>query len=73
MGSESLACTTRRLGRRRSLLVYYAFEAHVTESIKAAFVRENTNWAVIPGGLTSILHLLDVALNNSFKDGVKKR
>ena len=32
------------LGRRRSFLVYDAFEAHVTESVKAAFVRENTNW-----------------------------
>ena len=42
------------LGRRRSLLVYDAFEAHVTKSVKAAFVRENTNLAVIPGGLTSI-------------------
>ena len=26
------------LGRRRSLLVYDAFEAHVTESVKAAFL-----------------------------------
>ena len=61
------------LGRRRSLLVYDAFEAHVTESVKAAFVRENTNLAVIPGGLTSILQPLDVALNKPFKDGVRKR
>lgn len=61
------------LGRRRSLLVYDAFEAHVTESVKAAFVRENTNLAVISGGLTSILQPLDVALNKPFKDGVRKR
>ena len=61
------------LGRRRSFLVYHAFEAHVTESVKAAFVRENTNLAVISGGLTSILQPLDVALNKPFKDGVRKR
>ena len=45
----------------------------MTESMKAAFVRENTNLTVIPGGLTSILQLLDVALNKPFKDGVRKR
>ena len=39
------------LGRQRSLLVYDTFKAHVTESVKAAFVRENINLAVIPGGL----------------------
>ena len=38
------------LGRRRSLLVYDVFEAHVTESVKAAIATENTNFAVIPGG-----------------------
>ena len=36
-------------------------------------MRENTNLAVIPGGLTSILQPLDVALNKPFKDGVRKR
>jgi len=61
------------LGRRRSLLVHDVFEAHITESVKAAFVRENTNLAVIRGGLTSILQPLDVALNKLFKDGVRKR
>lgn len=37
------------LGRRRSLLVYDAFEAHVTKGVKASFMKENTNLAVIPG------------------------
>ena len=58
------------LGRRRSLLVCDMFEAHVTESVKIALTRENTNLVVIPGGLTSILQPLDVSLNNPFKDGV---
>ena len=50
------------LGRKRSLLVYDAFEAHVTDPVKAAFKRENTDLAVIPGGLTSLLQPLDVSL-----------
>lgn len=61
------------LGRRKSLLVYDAFKAHVTDTVKAAFKRENTDLAVIPGGLTSILQPLDVSLNKPFKDGVRKR
>ena len=56
---------------RRGLLVY-AFEAHETKSVKTAFVKENTNLAVIPGGLTSILQPLDVALNKPYKDGVRR-
>ena len=61
------------LGRRRSLPVCDMFEAHVTESMKTALTRENTNLAVIPGGLTLILQPLDVSLNKPFKDGVRKR
>ena len=36
------------LGRRRSLLVCDVFEAHVTERVKTALTRENTNLAVFP-------------------------
>jgi len=61
------------LGRRRSLLVFDAFEAHVTNSVKSSFKHENTDLAVIPGGLTSILQPLDVSLNKPFKDGVRKK
>ena len=61
------------LGRRKSLLVYDSFEAHVTDTVKASFKRENTELAVIPGGLTSLLQPLDVSLNKPFKDGVRKR
>ena len=60
------------LGRRKRLLVYDAFEAHVTDTVKAAFKRENTDLAVIPGGLTSILQPLDVSLKKPFKDRVRK-
>ena len=61
------------LERRRSLLVFDSFEAHVTDRVKRALERENTNLTVIPGGLTSILQPLDVSLNKPFKDGVRKR
>ena len=37
------------------------------------FARENTNLAVIPGGLTLLLQPLDVSLNKPFKDNVRKR
>ena len=43
------------LGRRKSLLSYDSFEAHVTNTVNASFKRENTELAVIPGGLTSFL------------------
>ena len=71
---EKVWCSRRGgLGRRSSLLVCDMFEVHVTESVKTALTRENTNLAVIPGGLTSILQPLDVSLNKPFKDGVRKR
>ena len=59
------------LGRRKSLLVFDAFD--VTDPVKASFKRENTDLAVIPGGLTSLLQPLDVSLNKPFKDGVRKK
>ena len=61
------------LGRTKSLLVYDSFEAHVTDTVKASFKRKDTELAVIPGGLTSLLQPLDVSLNKPFKDGVRKQ
>lgn len=61
------------LGRPRSLHGYDAFEAYVTVGVKAALARENTNFAVIPDGVTSVLQPLDVCLNKPFEDGVRKR
>ena len=61
------------LGRRKSVLVYDSFEAHVTDTVKASFKRENTELAVIPDGLTSLLQPLDVSINKPFKDGVRKQ
>ena len=50
------------LERRRSLLVFDSFEAHVTDRVIRALERENTNLAVIPGGLTSILQLFHLKM-----------
>ena len=42
-------------GEERACLftTYNSFEAHVTDTVKASFKRENTELAVIPGGLIS--------------------
>ena len=61
------------LERRKSLLVYNSFEAHVTDTVKVSFKRKNTDLAVIPGGLTFLLQLLNLSLNKLFKDGVWKQ
>ena len=38
-----------------SLLVYDAFEDHVTENVKVVFAKENSNLALIPCRFTSVL------------------
>lgn len=57
----------------RSLLVYDVFQAHIPHPAKASFKHENTDLAVKPGGLTSILQPLDVSLNRLFKDEIRKK
>ena len=59
--------------RRKSLLVYDSFEAHMTGTVKAPFKCENTDLAVIPGGLTSLLQPFDVSLSKPFEDEVRKQ
>ena len=61
------------LGRRRSLLVLDSFQAHKTEQVEGSFKSENTDFVVIPGGLTSVLQPLDVCLNKPFKDRVRQK
>lgn len=57
--------------KKKSLLVLDSFEAHKTSQIKLAFKDENSNLAVIPGGLTSVVQPLDVCLNKPFKDRLR--
>ena len=60
-------------GDERSLLVY-AFEARVTESMKAAFAEKTPiDLAVILGRLTSVLQPVNVSLKKPRNDGVRKR
>jgi len=54
--------------RKRSLLIWDSFRVHLVESVKKALRETNTDIAVIPGGLTSMLQPLDVSLNKPFKD-----
>ena len=56
----------------KSLLVWDMFKSHLCENVKATIKRFNTDIAVIPGGLTSIIQPLDVCLNKPFKDGLHK-
>ena len=48
------------------------FKAHVTEKSKDHVKRTNTDLAVIPGGLTSVVQSLDVCLNNPIKDLIRQ-
>ena len=57
----------------KSLLVWDHFAAHLTDGIKRKVRATNTDVAVIPGGLTSILQPLDVSLNKPFKDSLRKK
>ena len=54
--------------RKKSLLVWDSFQAHLVDSVKRTVRQTNTNIAVITGGLTSVLQPLDVSLNKPFKD-----
>jgi len=61
---------TPDLSNPRSLLILDSFRGHLVDSIKQKFYEKSTNIAVIPGGLTSKLQPLDVAINKSFKSKV---
>ena len=53
------------------MLVLDSFRSHIVESVKNRLLEKNTNIAIIPGGCTSKLQPLDVAINKSFKSKVK--
>ena len=63
-----------RLTRTKSLLVWDSFSVHLMESIKSILKTDsNTDIAVIPGGLTSVIEPLDVCLNKPFKDKLRQK
>lgn len=59
--------------KKKSLLVWDQFRAHMTNKVKGKCASINTTQAVIPGGLTSILQPLDVVLNKPFKDRMRQK
>jgi hypothetical protein len=51
------------------MLVLDAFRGHLTEKVKTvASNLLNTDLVIIPGGMTSQLHVLDVVVDKPFKD-----
>ena len=61
------------LARTRSLLVFDSFSGHLTDDVKRCVKDENTDLAVIPGGLTSVVQPLDTCLNKPFKDRLREQ
>ena len=59
--------------RKKSLLIWDSFRAHLVDSVKRVVKETNTDIAVIPGGLTSVLQPLDVSLNKPFKDQLREK
>ncbi|CAG8824751.1 15972_t:CDS:1, partial [Dentiscutata erythropus] len=48
-------------------LSFRFIHAHISDIVKCRFFEKNTNLAIISGGLTSKVQLLDIAINKSFK------
>ena len=58
---------------RTSLLILDSFSAYIDEGVRNTFKTEHkTTTAVIPGGLTKKLQPLDISVNWSFKNHVRK-
>ena len=56
----------------RRLLVWDSCATHLTPKVTEELNRRNIDQAVIPGGLTSLLQPLDVAVNKPLKDHMKQ-
>src|SRR6266540_3600815 len=69
---EGIFIRINLLNNSRSLLVLDSFQEHLVDSVKNRFNEKQTNIAVIPGGLTSKLQPLDVAINKSFKANLRQ-
>ena len=61
-----------RLLRRRNLLVWDSFRAHLSDHVKWVLKNSCTDVAVIPGGMTSLLQPLDIGVNKPFKDNLRQ-
>jgi hypothetical protein len=54
------------------MMVYDSFKGHLEKFVKEKFCENRFDLVVIPGGLTSIYQPLDIAINKSFKDNLRK-
>ena len=69
---ENVWVSRNPFNNSRSMLIMDSFRGHIVNSVKNRLAEKNTNIAVIPGGCTSKLQPLDVAINKSFKSKVIK-
>jgi len=58
--------------KKKSMLVWDMFKAYLVDSMKKQLKKKKTTQAVIPGGCTSLLQLLDLCLNKPFKGEMHK-
>lgn len=58
--------------KRKSLLMLDAAPGHRTDEVKSKFASAGTLIAMIPGGLTKKLQVLDISVNKSFKAHLRR-
>ena len=56
--------------KQKSLLVMDSAKCHLTDAVKKALKKSNTDVKYVPGGMTPILQTLDTHLNRPIKDFV---
>ncbi|VEL39350.1 unnamed protein product [Protopolystoma xenopodis] len=66
------ACRPGALLKKATLLVFASFRGHLTEDVKKIAETMKTQLAVIAGGLTCQLQLLDVSINKAFKVALRE-
>lgn len=67
LDTKSLKFATWQSLKKKSLLVWESFRAHLTDPLKQALPQTNTFIAVIPSRLTSVLQPLNVCLNKPLR------
>lgn len=69
-------CFSRRpdgfFKNKKALLVMDSMKAHICPEVKAVVSRQNCIPAIIPGGLTKLAQPLDIAVNHTFKNELRK-
>ena len=58
--------------KKPAMLVLDSFRGHLVDDVKRELSEGKTDLVIIPGGLTSILQLLDVSISKPFKDNIRQ-